>query len=151
MAAWCGPAAPARARRSARVSANAAGCTQHVRSRLEEQWMGGHAASGPASFLASLYRFRMGNAGAYIRLNPATQDCGCCELGDRQLSPCWWLARSMMSMERRAILVRWRARTSTNLGPVHLAYNPSYSACFFSRNSIFLSQKIIQQCFSTGL
>jgi hypothetical protein len=35
--------------------------------------MGGHAASGPASFLASLYRFRMGNAGAYIRLNPATQ------------------------------------------------------------------------------
>jgi hypothetical protein len=24
-------------------------------------------------------------------------------------------------------------------GPVHLAYNPSYSACFFSRNSIFLS------------
>jgi hypothetical protein len=24
-------------------------------------------------------------------------------------------------------------------GSVHLAYNPSYSACFFSRNSIFLS------------
>jgi hypothetical protein len=36
-------------------------------------------------------------------------------------------------------------------GPVHLAYNPSYSACFFSRNSIFLSQKISQQCFSAGL
>jgi hypothetical protein len=30
------------------------------------------------------------------------------------------------------------------LGPVHLTYNPSYSACFFSRNSIFLSQKISQ-------
>jgi hypothetical protein len=26
-----------------------------------------------------------------------------------------------------------------NIGPIHLAYNPSYSACFFSRNSIFLS------------
>jgi hypothetical protein len=38
-----------------------------------------------------------------------------------------------------------------DLGPVHLAYNPSYSACFFSRNSIFLSQKISQQCFSAGL
>jgi hypothetical protein len=25
--------------------------------------------------------------------------------------------------------------------PVHLAYNPSYSACFFSCNSIFFSQK----------
>jgi hypothetical protein len=25
--------------------------------------------------------------------------------------------------------------------PVHLAYNPSYSACFFSQNNIFLSQK----------
>jgi hypothetical protein len=36
-------------------------------------------------------------------------------------------------------------------GPVHPAYNPSYSACFFSQNSIFLSQKISQQCFSAGL
>jgi hypothetical protein len=26
-----------------------------------------------------------------------------------------------------------------DIGPVHLAYNLSYSACFFSRNSIFLS------------
>jgi hypothetical protein len=32
-------------------------------------------------------------------------------------------------------------------GPVHLAYNPSYSACFFSQNNIFLLQKISQQCF----
>jgi hypothetical protein len=36
-------------------------------------------------------------------------------------------------------------------GPVHLAYNPSYLVCFFSRNSIFLSQKFSQQCFSAGL
>jgi hypothetical protein len=28
-----------------------------------------------------------------------------------------------------------------NYGPVHLAYNPSYSTCFFSRNNIFLSKK----------
>jgi hypothetical protein len=34
-----------------------------------------------------------------------------------------------------------------NNGPIHLAYNPSYSACFFNQNSIFLSQKISQQCF----
>jgi hypothetical protein len=38
-----------------------------------------------------------------------------------------------------------------NYGPVHLAYNPSFSACFFNRNSIFLSQQIGQQCFSAGL
>jgi hypothetical protein len=31
--------------------------------------------------------------------------------------------------------------TDVFLGSVHLAYNPSYSACFFSRNNIFLSQK----------
>jgi hypothetical protein len=36
-------------------------------------------------------------------------------------------------------------------GPVHPAYNSSFSACFFSRNSIFLSQQISQQCFSAGL
>jgi hypothetical protein len=36
-------------------------------------------------------------------------------------------------------------------GPVHSAYNPSFSACFFSRNNIFLSQQISQQCFSAGL
>jgi hypothetical protein len=35
--------------------------------------------------------------------------------------------------------------------PVHPAYNPSFSACFFSRNHIFLSQQISQQCFSAGL
>jgi hypothetical protein len=38
-----------------------------------------------------------------------------------------------------------------NAGPVHPAYNPSFSACFFSRNGIFLSQQISQQYFSAGL
>jgi hypothetical protein len=33
------------------------------------------------------------------------------------------------------------------LGLVHLAYNPSYSAYFFSRNSIFLSQKSVNSVF----
>jgi hypothetical protein len=37
------------------------------------------------------------------------------------------------------------------IGTVHPAYNPSFSACFFSRNNIFLSQQISQQCFSAGL
>jgi hypothetical protein len=36
-------------------------------------------------------------------------------------------------------------------GPVHPAYNPYFLACFLSRNSNFLSQKISQQCFSAGL
>jgi hypothetical protein len=36
-------------------------------------------------------------------------------------------------------------------GHVHPAYNPYFLACFFSRNSIFLSQQISQQCFSVGL
>jgi hypothetical protein len=35
--------------------------------------------------------------------------------------------------------------------PVHPAYNPYFSACFFSRNSVFLSQQISHQCFSAGL
>jgi hypothetical protein len=39
----------------------------------------------------------------------------------------------------------------THKGPVHPAYNPSFSACFFSWNNIFLSQQISQQCFSAGL
>jgi hypothetical protein len=38
-----------------------------------------------------------------------------------------------------------------NYGPVYLAYNPSFSVCFFSQNSIFLSQQISQQCFLAGL
>jgi hypothetical protein len=36
-------------------------------------------------------------------------------------------------------------------GPVHPAYNPSFSACFFNQNNVFLSQQINQQCFSAGL
>jgi hypothetical protein len=38
-----------------------------------------------------------------------------------------------------------------NFESVHPAYNPSFLAYFFSRNSIFLSQQISQQCFSAGL
>jgi len=34
-------------------------------------------------------------------------------------------------------------------GPVRLSYNPSFSACFFSRNSIFLSQQISGNSVST--
>jgi hypothetical protein len=32
-----------------------------------------------------------------------------------------------------------------------MAYNPYFSAYFFSQNSVFLSQQISQQCFSAGL
>jgi hypothetical protein len=39
----------------------------------------------------------------------------------------------------------------TDNGPVHPAYNLYFSACFFSWNSIFLSQQISQQCFSADL
>jgi hypothetical protein len=42
-------------------------------------------------------------------------------------------------------------RLESHIGPVHPTYNPSFSTCFFSRNSIFLSQQISQQCFSAGL
>jgi len=34
------------------------------------------------------------------------------------------------------------------VGPVRLCYNPYFSACFFSRNSIFLSQQISQNSVS---
>jgi hypothetical protein len=34
--------------------------------------------------------------------------------------------------------------------PVHPAYNPYFSACFFNRNSIFLSRQISQRYFSTA-
>jgi hypothetical protein len=43
------------------------------------------------------------------------------------------------------------AKRSWIISHVHLAYNPSFSAYFFSQNSIFLSQQISQQCFSAGL
>jgi hypothetical protein len=36
-------------------------------------------------------------------------------------------------------------------GPVHPAYNPYFSTCFFSQNSVFLSQQINQSCFSVDL
>jgi hypothetical protein len=41
--------------------------------------------------------------------------------------------------------------SNNDIGPVYSAYNPSFSVCFFSRNNIFLSQQISQQCFSAGL
>ena len=34
------------------------------------------------------------------------------------------------------------------IGPVHLSYNPYFSACFFSQNSIFLSQQISRESIS---
>jgi hypothetical protein len=37
------------------------------------------------------------------------------------------------------------------IDPVHPPYNLSFSACFFSRNSIFLSQQTSRQCFLAGL
>jgi hypothetical protein len=37
--------------------------------------------------------------------------------------------------------------SANDLGHVHLTYNPSYLTCFFSRNSIFLSQKISHSVF----
>jgi len=30
----------------------------------------------------------------------------------------------------------------SDFGPVRFSYNPSFSACFFSRNNVFLSQQI---------
>jgi hypothetical protein len=45
----------------------------------------------------------------------------------------------------------WCWRLMNVQWPQNVVYNPSYSACFFSRNSIFLSQKISQQYFSAGL
>jgi hypothetical protein len=39
----------------------------------------------------------------------------------------------------------------SNLAPVRPAYNLYFSACFFNRNSVFLSQQISQQYFSIGL
>jgi hypothetical protein len=38
-----------------------------------------------------------------------------------------------------------------HVGPIHPAYNLYFSACFFSQNSVFLSQQISQQYFSAGL
>jgi hypothetical protein len=35
--------------------------------------------------------------------------------------------------------------------PVHPVYNPYFSACFFSQNSVFFSHQISQQYFSVGL
>jgi hypothetical protein len=45
----------------------------------------------------------------------------------------WW--RGKHGGERRRGELSWRC----DEGLVHLAYNPSYLACFFSQNNIFLS------------
>jgi hypothetical protein len=37
--------------------------------------------------------------------------------------------------------------TTEQACPIHLAYNPSYSACFFSRNSIFSHKKSANSVF----
>ena len=36
-----------------------------------------------------------------------------------------------------------------HIGPVRFSYNPYFSACFFSQNSVFLSQQISQNNVST--
>jgi hypothetical protein len=51
-----------------------------------------------------------------------------------------WQAKLKVS----ALYLDWLRRY---FGPVHPAYNPYFSACFFSRNSIFLSQQISQRYF----
>jgi hypothetical protein len=48
------------------------------------------------------------------------------------------------------IVVFFRS-SGENYGSVHPACNPYFSACFFSQNSVFLSQQISQQCFSASL
>jgi hypothetical protein len=49
------------------------------------------------------------------------------------------------------MIVRNIGTKETYNGHVHPAYNPYFSACFFSQNNIFLSQQINQPCFSAGL
>jgi hypothetical protein len=53
---------------------------------------------------------------------------------------------AMMAKEGTGVVDPMVTRT-ISYGPVHLAYNPSYSACFFSRNSIFLSKKSANSVF----
>jgi hypothetical protein len=62
-----------------------------------------------------------------------------------------WLIIRLIRLVFSAGTVFFSQKKLANSGPVHSAYNPSFSACFFSRNSIFLSQQISQQCFSAGL
>jgi hypothetical protein len=54
-------------------------------------------------------------------------------------------------LHKLLLLLQKRNRISRKIHPVHPAYNPYFSACFFSRNSIFLSHQISQRCFSAGL
>jgi hypothetical protein len=57
----------------------------------------------------------------------------------------WTLSISLVSHH----IIRMQA--ISYYGPVHPAYNLYFSTYFFSRNSIFLSQQISQEYFSTGL
>jgi hypothetical protein len=51
----------------------------------------------------------------------------------------------------RSVLKYLNLDSQNVFSPVHPAYNPYFSSCFFSRNSVFLSRQISQQCFSAGL
>jgi hypothetical protein len=57
----------------------------------------------------------------------------------------------MLRMPKDELMHAMHINFSEDTGPVHPAYNPYFSACFFSWNSVFLSQQINQQCFSAGL
>jgi hypothetical protein len=87
----------------------------------------------------------------------AANSCGRSELGGggAVLLRVYWdkyIHVRLVGSTRLAIFTfGWIDEISHFYSPVYLAYNPSFSACFFSRNNIFLSQKISQQCFSAGL
>jgi hypothetical protein len=59
----------------------------------------------------------------------------------------------IVHIHRIGEMVKWRISCMriADIGPVHSAYNPFFSACFFSRNNIFLSQQISQRCFLVDL
>jgi hypothetical protein len=76
-------------------------------------------------------------------------DCVCVRIIDSMSSG--MLDRKEPAAQTGLSLVCAQSATVVHNGPVHLAYNSSYSACFFSRNSIFLSRKISQRYFSAGL
>jgi hypothetical protein len=107
-----------------------------------------HAASSARSLhVLIVFFFPFTNSGFFgyrTEQEPPLMSCACFHLMFREI------ARTKNTSSLGDYRTRERDQLST-IGPVHLAYNPSYSACFFSRNNIFLSQKISQQCFSAGL
>jgi hypothetical protein len=52
---------------------------------------------------------------------------------------------------RDPVFTLYTKESNEYIGLVHPDYNPYFSAGFFSRNSVFLSQQISQQCFPAGL